>query len=236
MNRSRPIIGLLGGMGWPSTGHYYRTINALAGDRHQTIHVLADSLAFDDLLTIAETDGFDAVGDVLAAEARRLEHAGADVIVLCAVTAHLVHRQVADAVDRPVPHIGRSINRHLEAHSAATFGLLGTKPALSGDALGLKAARLLPSRDHLEALDRAIRHDIAFGRIGPPQIDIVKRAVSDLERKGATDIVLACTELPLLADRLETDLPKIDAVVLHCRSALDQVGVVSGSNARRRTP
>ena len=221
MTPARPIIGLLGGMGWPSTGRYYETINALAGERNETVHVIANSLAFDDLLATAEADGFDAVGEVLSVEAQRLQRAGADVVVLCAVTAHLVHGQVAAAVDTPVPRIGRAIAGHLEKHEESTFGLLGTKPALTGNALGLKGAGLLPSENHLDALDRTIRQDIAFGRIGAEQIDIVNRAADDLARQGATAIVLACTELPMLADRLTTDLPTVDAVVLHCRSALE---------------
>lgn len=227
MNPSRAVIGLLGGMGWPSTAHYYATINRLTAERGQTVHVLVNSLSFDQVLGTAETDGFDAVSDILAVEAARLERAGADVIMLCAVTAHLVHRRVAETIETPVPHIGHSLARHLEHHPTSRFGLLGTKPALTGDALALKGkgAGLLPSGDHLDALDRVIRQEIAFGRIGPQQVAVVNRAVMDLERQGATDIVLACTELPLLADRLDTVLPKIDAVVLHCQSALECAGI-----------
>lgn len=218
-----PIIGLLGGMGWPSTSRYYATINGLAGETDRTVHVLVNSLAFNDLLAAAESDGFEAVGDTLATEARRLERAGADVVMLCAVTAHLAHAKVSNAVNIAVPHIADGIARHLENNRETTFGLLGTEPALTGDALGLKSAGLIPSRDRLAALDGAIRHDIAFGRIGPRQIAVVDAAEADLERQGATAIILACTELPLLADQLAGDLPKVDAVDLHCRRTLNDL-------------
>ncbi|MEM6460706.1 MAG: aspartate/glutamate racemase family protein [Pseudomonadota bacterium] len=224
MRPARPIIGLLGGMGWPSTGRYYTVLNGLAAERRQTIHIMINSLAFDDIAAIAETDGFDAVGDVLADEAQRLERAGAFVILLCAVTAHLAHQKTASAVSVPVPHIGRAIGRHVRDHSETTFGFLGTRPALTDDALGFSNGGLIPSPDCMDTLDRAIRHDIAFGRIGPNQIEAVESAAADLKRQGATAIVLACTELGLLSDRLSSFLPKVDAVELHCRDALETAG------------
>ena len=218
-----PVLGLLGGMGWPSTALYYRTLNdgaraALGGD----LHVLVDSLPFDAVLALADRDGFEAVGRHLTDEGLRLQRAGAQAILLCAVTAHLAYDAVARAVSVPVPHIGVAVARHV-AQQGGPVGLLGTKAALTGNALFAKGAPagrvLVPCEDRLDMLDAAIRTEVAAGSGGG--LAAVQDALDDVVAQGAASVVLACTELPLLADRLRAPVPTIDAVALHCRLGLE---------------
>ncbi|MFD0390961.1 hypothetical protein ACFQ4K_29105 [Tistrella bauzanensis] len=55
---------------------------------------------------------------------------------------------------------------------------------------------LFPAGTVATALDRAIKHDISAGHAGDAALAVVQAAIDDLAARGATHIVLGCTELP----------------------------------------
>ena len=91
-------IGLLGGMSWVSTEHYYRLINADVGARLGPEHCASLTLWQSDFAVIAELQRagrWDDAGEILADGARALVAAGADLVAICANTMHLCAPQIA---------------------------------------------------------------------------------------------------------------------------------------------
>ena len=85
------LIGLLGGMSWESTAQYYRLINEGVRDRMGGLHsarCLLRSLDFAPMVELQSSDAWEEAGMLLAKEARTLEAAGAEMIVLCTNTMH----------------------------------------------------------------------------------------------------------------------------------------------------
>ena len=81
-------IGLLGGMSWESTALYYRLANELVRDRLgglASASLLVRSLDFRVVRECQLADRWDDAAALLAAEARALESAGAE-LVRCAPT------------------------------------------------------------------------------------------------------------------------------------------------------
>ena len=106
----RPI-GILGGMSWVSTAHYYATLNRMVAERMGGLHsarILLNSVDFAPIARMQREDDWSGAGAVLAEAAQGLERAGAGLIVIAANTMHLVADQVASAVDLPLIHICRS--------------------------------------------------------------------------------------------------------------------------------
>ncbi|WP_298652761.1 aspartate/glutamate racemase family protein [uncultured Tistrella sp.] len=217
-------IGLIGGTGWPSTALYYERLNRLA--EPGTVPVLIASLSFAPVLADAEQGRFDLVTAAFVQAAQALDAAGAGVIGLCAATAHLAFDAVADAVAVPCLHIAEPFRRPADLLPAgASIGVLGTAQTLEqGVFAGPLAAaghRVLSPEGALAAgLDRAIKTGISSGRPTADDIAAVQAALDDLTARGAACVVLGCTELPLIRDRLNTELPLIDAVAAHCRALL----------------
>lgn len=225
---STPTIGLLGGMGWPSTHYYYETLNRLAANRlGRDVAIWVNSLPFDALLEVAGREGLQGIAPILVEEARKLEECGAERILLCAVTAHHVHETVAISVDVPMPHVGEAVRSWLAkaGSGCGPVGVMGTRETLEGDILGLASAfgegrAVRPPPDQLAELDGAIKSKLSRGIIDAETIAVVSQTASILEDSGAASILLACTELPLLASELSAGVPLVDAVQLHCEAAL----------------
>src|SRR5262245_46255805 len=101
-------IGLLGGMSWESSALYYRLINEGVRDRAGGFHsapCLMSSVDFAIIEELQTRRAWDEAGSVLAAEAAALEGAGAECIVLCTNTMHLVAEHITAAASIPLLHI-----------------------------------------------------------------------------------------------------------------------------------
>src|SRR5437016_2105981 len=101
-------IGLLGGMSWESTVPYYVALNRAVSARLGGLHsarLLLSSVDFAPIEELLHRRDWDALGEVLAEEARRLERAGAELLVLCTNTMHRVAPAVEAAIAIPLLHI-----------------------------------------------------------------------------------------------------------------------------------
>ena len=86
-------IGLIGGMTWESTEIYYRLINRAVQQRLGAMHsadIIMRSLDFTEPEILARTSQWNALAALFCDVARNLQQAGADMLLLCANTAHRV--------------------------------------------------------------------------------------------------------------------------------------------------
>ena len=84
-------IGLLGGMTCESSCEYYRIINEVTREKLGGIHSAPSvmvSVDFAGIEVLMEQGKWDMILEILAAEARNVEKAGADFLVLCTNTMH----------------------------------------------------------------------------------------------------------------------------------------------------
>src|SRR5882757_5780344 len=78
-------IGLIGGMSWVSTASYYRLINQAVRERLGGFHsaqIALWSVDFAEIERMQVAGEWDQAGALLADAAKRLERAGADVILI----------------------------------------------------------------------------------------------------------------------------------------------------------
>ncbi|WP_116968957.1 amino acid racemase [Blastomonas sp. UPD001] len=116
-------LGLIGGMSWESTALYYRHLNELARQHMGGLHSAKLLLSSFDFAEVAEHQyrgDWDGARALMTEAAQRLPAGGADVLVICTNTMHLM----ADAVERasglPVLHIADSTAaavKRAESHS-----------------------------------------------------------------------------------------------------------------------
>src|SRR4051812_2806242 len=101
-------LGLIGGTTWLSTIEYYRLINegvaAKTGDKH-TARCLLHSFDFADILEINKRQDWDALLELVADAATNLKRSGAQGIVLCANTLHVVAERLEPRIGLPIIHI-----------------------------------------------------------------------------------------------------------------------------------
>jgi aspartate racemase len=223
-------IGLLGGMSWESSAEYYRFVNeeirARRGGLHSADCVLR-SVDFTDIEPLQRAGRWQEAGALLAAEARLLASAGAEVLVLCTNTMHKVADAVSAAVDMPFVHIADATAEAVRAHGLRTVGLLATAYTMEQDfyigrlreAHGLSV--LVPGD-----ADRRIVHDVIYdelcvGVISDSSREEYRRIMLELSQRGAQGVLFGCTEIDLLVGPEDAPVPVFDTTRLHVKKAVD---------------
>ncbi|MFD1797603.1 aspartate/glutamate racemase family protein [Paracoccus aurantiacus] len=224
----RPI-GILGGMSWVSTAHYYATLNRMASARMGGLHsarILLHSVDFAPIAQMQKDDDWQGAGEVLADAARGLEAAGAGLLLIAANTMHLVADQVSGAVSLPVIHIADATADAIAAAGLKRPGLIATAYTMERhfyrdrlDAAGLQP--VIPND-----ADRAEIHRIIFEELVRDEVnDSSRRTYEDIAARllgdGADCVILGCTEVGLLLNAGNVPAPVFDTVEIHCRAALE---------------
>ena len=216
-------IGLLGGMSWESSAEYYRFVNEEVRARCGGLHssdCLLRSVDFAEVEPLQRTDQWDEAGVLLAAEARALVAAGAELLVLCTNTMHKVAETITDAVDVPFVHIADATAEAVRAQRLKTVGLLATAYTMERD---FYVGRLR-DRHGLNVLvptaeDRRIVHDVIYdelcvGVINHASRQQYQRIMHELAERGAEGILLGCTEIDLLVSPEDAPVPVFDTTRL----------------------
>lgn len=222
-------IGLIGGMSWESTAEYYRLLNEGVRERrggHHSARLLLDSVDFGEIVAMQRTGAWDEAAAVLAGCARRLETAGAELLLLCSNLMHKVAPAVEDAVQVPLLHIGDAVGEAACAGGHARVGLLGAGATMRepfyrerlGERFGVDV--IVPDESDLGAVDRIVYDELTRGRVEDASREVYRGVIDRLAARGAGAVVLGCTEITLLVGPEDTDLPVLDSTRLHVQAAL----------------
>lgn len=223
-------IGLIGGMSWESTLVYYRLINQLIGERMGGLHSAKLWLHSVDFAPIAEQQragDWNAAGATLAEAARSLAAVGADCVVLCTNTMHIVHEQVQRACKIPVLHIADATGERIRTARLRKVALLGTRFTMeqefySGrlrECFGLDV--LTPDAAGRDEVHRVIYDELCKGRILEDSRRRYQQLIDELSERGAEAVILGCTEIALLIDQTHSPVPVFDTTRIHAAAAVD---------------
>jgi len=223
-------IGLIGGMSWESTAVYYRHLNECVRGRLGGLHsadILLRSVDFDEIVQLQKVGDWDGAATVLAKIGADLEGAGADCLLICTNTMHLLADDVQAAVSVPLLNI---IDITAKAVLAAGFRrplVLATRYTMEQDFYTgrMRAAHgldpIVP-----DAAGRTRVHDVIFdelcqGKVEPAAkrdyLAIIDAAAAD----GADCVIFGCTEIGLLLSPDDVSLPAFDSTLLHAEAAVD---------------
>ena len=223
-------IGMIGGMSWESSAQYYRIINqgvrsALGGMRSARSLML--SVDFSEIADLQRAADWPQLGRVMIAAAQALERGGADCVMICTNTMHLLADEVAAAVAIPLLHIVDATAQALEAAGLTRIGLLGTAFTMEQDfykgrmrdQFGLDV--LVPDADDRLTVHRVIYDELVQGRVEERSRHAIAGIMARLVEEGAQAIVLGCTELMLLVRPEDCAVPLFDTTLLHAQAAVD---------------
>jgi len=220
-------IGLIGGMSWESTIPYYRIINEYVKEQLGGLHsarILLFSVEFDEIEKCQSLGEWERSGEILADAARKLELAGADLILICTNTMHKVFSQVQDAVRVPLIHIAEATANELEKDHIHTVALLGTKYTMTQDFYKQKLIDrglhvLIPKEEDIELVNRVIFKELCVGDINNESRKAFSRIISQMKELGAEAVILGCTEIGLLIHQEDSVLKTFDTTEIHAKVA-----------------
>ena len=220
-------IGLIGGMSWESTVTYYQIINETIKNRLGGLHsakCILYSVDFDEIEKYQTRGEWDKSADVLSEAAQALERAGADYIVICTNTMHKVVPEIGRRIHIPILHIADMTAVQLKKQGIRKVGLLGTKYTMQQDFYKNILIRqgievIVPNDDDVDVVNRVIYDELCLGKIFEKSKAVYLDIIQELVRNGAQGIILGCTEIGLLIQQSDTDIPLFDTTLIHAEQA-----------------
>jgi aspartate racemase len=216
-------IGLLGGMSWESSIHYERLLNEVVRERLGGVHsadLVIRSYDFDRIERMQAEGRWEDAGELLATDARMLQDAGAELVVLCTNTMHLVAPAIEAAIDVEFVHLADTTAEAVLEAGVGRVGLLGTRYTMEQafyrgrlEAHGLDV--IVPAPADRQLVDRVIFDELVRGVVRAESraayVDVVDRLID----RGATGVIAGCTEIELLLGVDDVAVPWFPTTQLH---------------------
>lgn len=205
--------GVLGGMGPDATVDFMaRVLDATEVRADQDhIRLLVDQNPKIPNRQRALLDGTESPAPALASMAARLESMGCDFLVMPCNTAHAFTAEIRRAVDVPMISIIDVTMAAVTASGSQSVGLLASPACLDAAVYqdALAAAGLEPVLQSLEELAEltALIAAIKLGDHGPGVASSMLALAESLVEQGATGLIVGCTEIPLVLNPADLDVP-----------------------------
>ncbi|WAA12853.1 aspartate/glutamate racemase family protein [Fervidibacillus halotolerans] len=223
-------IGLIGGMSWESSLEYYRIINEEVKRRLGGLHsakCILYSVDFEEIERDQAKGDWERAGRTLGEVARALEKAGAEFIAICTNTMHKVINHIEENITIPILHIADATANQIKRSNIRTVGLLGTKYTMEQDFYKSRMEMnginvVVPDKTNREGINNVIYGELCLGTIKQSSKEYYKQVIKNLVDQGAEGIVLGCTEIGLLIQKEDLDVPVFDTTKIHAIEAVNQ--------------
>jgi aspartate racemase len=223
-------IGLIGGMSWESSIEYYRIINQAVREALGGVHSAKSamiSVDFAEIESLQMQGDWERATEIMIRCAEQLEKAGADFVLICTNTMHLMADAVQEAIQIPLLHIADATARAVMTAGLGKVGLLGTRFTMEKDfyrgrlekAHGLQV--VVPDEAGRELVHNVIYGELVQGIIREESRQVYREVITGLVRAGAEGIVLGCTEIGLLIKPEDVSVPVFDTMEIHARAAVE---------------
>lgn len=227
----KQAVGVIGGVGPMATVYYMQRVIEMtkAGCDQEHINMLVfNDCDIPDRTAFIMEKSPDNPLPVMVEDAKRLEAAGCEFVVIPCNTAHYFYDELEQAVEIPVVNIVEETIRYAKARvqDLSCVGIMATTGTIVtgtyqkyAERAGLSFA--VPDEDEQDLLMQIIYDGVKAGK-PVPRADF-DRVANHLRAKGAQCLILGCTELSVL----KRDLPINDPDVL------DSIDVLASETVRR---
>lgn len=224
-------IGLIGGMSWESTAHYYQIINREVKARLGGLHsgkVCLYSVDFAEIETLQHQGRWDDTAIILAQAAKSVEAGGADFILICTNTMHKVADQIQQVVNVPLIHIADTTAEKLVSDGIKKVGLLGTRFTMEQDFYKQRLIDkfgvdvFVPGSDDQTIIHNVIYNELCKGEVRDDSRQHYLTIIEKLVEQGAEAVILGCTEIAMLVEPHHTDVKLYDTTEIHAEAAVEK--------------
>lgn len=223
-------IGLIGGMSWESSVEYYRIINEKIKEKLGGLHSaksLMYSVDFEEIEKLQHQGKWQELTEIMINAAKRLENGGADFIVICTNTMHKMAEDIQNNVKIPLLHIADATAEKIKDREIKKVGLLGTKFTMEEDfykgrlinKYGIQV--LIPNENDRQIVHDVIYKELCLGVVNPESKEKFIKIIRSLVSNGAEAVILGCTEIPLLIQQNDVEIPIFDTTKIHAEAAVE---------------
>ena len=223
-------LGLIGGMSWESSAHYYRLINQGVRDARgptASAKCLLWSFDFSEIEALQHAGDWEQLEQRMIDAGQRLAGAGAEALIICTNTMHLMADKVEAAAGVPLLHIADPTAAAVKAAGIERVGLLGTAFTMEQDFYRGRLAQrhglevLVPEAEDRALVHRVIYDELVAGVVREQSRAAYRDVLARLVARGAEGIILGCTEIMLLVRPEDCTAALFDTTALHAAAAVE---------------
>lgn len=221
-------IGLVGGISWVSTQDYYKYINEGVNEKLGGLNfarLIIHSLNYGDIKRNNDAGDWEANLKLLTEAAENMKAGGAQAIVLCANTMHLLAKPLEEKINLPVIHIAEATAGEILKKKLKKVALLGTKFTMektffTGKLEEKNIETIIPGEADREFIHWTIFEELGRGIISHESKAKYISIINNLQQQGAEGVILGCTEIPLLIQQNDVSVPVFDTTKIHSDAAV----------------
>jgi aspartate racemase len=221
-------LGLIGGTTWISTVDYYKLINQKTNELLGGLNsakILLYSVNFEEFRPPVDPAEWDELTGKFTAIAQKLERGGADAILFCANTPHLIADKVRTKLGIPFIHIAEAAAEEIASRNIKKVILLGTRITMEQDFFKNKLLQkgvevLIPNAEDRQYIHTAIFEEFGKDIFTAETKKVFLRIINELIEQGGEGVILGCTEFPHLIKPEDCTVPLFDTTVLHANAAV----------------
>jgi len=231
-------IGLIGGMSWESSLEYYRIINEEVKKKLGGFHsgkIVMYSVEFAEIEKLQHEGDWDKATEFMIDAAQKVEKGGADFLLICTNTMHKMAEEVQQNIDIPLLHMVDVVAEEIQAKGQKKVGLLGTRFTMEQDFYKGRLLKkheieaIIPPLDERKSIHSILYNELCLGEIKKASKDKFETIINNLVARGAEGIILGCTEIPLLVDQEDYEVPLFDTTTIHAKAAVKYAISVNGN-------
>lgn len=219
-------LGMIGGTSWHSTIEYYRLINQLAAKvigEQANPPLIIHSINIE----LMREQNREKINAKYLETSLKLQEVGADAIIICANTPHMVYDFVQPKIEIPILHIADATGKAAKKIGLKKLGLLGNKPTMTGNFIpkvlskNYQIETIIPDEKYITQAHQYVSKELTQGIFSEEAKSFFKEQINLLQARGADGIILGCTELPLLLKSDDVDIPTLATTDLHAQMGVD---------------
>ena len=232
----RRKVGIVGGLGYMSTLEYYRGImkeSQTYTKSGEYPELVIASLNIADVMRMLEKGFYEQVTWYLYRAIQDLRKARADFAVIASNTPHIVFNQLSEISPLPLISIMDVTSQAISRCGYSNVLLTGTAFTMKNrfykdnlESHGIKCT--VPNAEDIETIHNIIFPDLENGIVKPEKKREFITLCEKYVPKGIQAIILGCTELPLLINDGDMQVPIIDTMKLHISAIVDEIYGIGG--------
>lgn len=200
-------VGIIGGLGPETTSEFYLDLVFSCQKKNKisrpSIIISSVPLSYkieDD--AISKNKGIERCLQFLTKEAKRLEKAGVDFIVMPCNSLHIFINEIRKSVNVPVLSIVEETVNFLKKNKMNKVGIVSTsatvKNKLYETAFNKNNIKYIAPDEFQQAKMGKIIHNLVIGQKNNKDREELIKIINDFENKEVDCVILACTDLQLL--------------------------------------
>lgn len=217
-------------MSWESSLEYYRVINEEVKRKlgwHNSARIIMTSVNFEVIKNLQFAGKWSEAWEMLAQEAKILQGAWADMVLLCTNTMHKVAAHIEQAITVPFLHIADGTGERIRQAWYKKIALLWTAFTMEHDFYKNRLIDsfwlevVVPNEEDRKIVHSAIYDELCLWVINPNSRQAYIRIINSLKDQGCECVILGCTEICLLINEEVSSLPVFDTTRIHAEYAVD---------------